>query len=159
MAALHRPLHKVSCHLGGRERLGLTEWVQAPCSPLAMPLMIKLTYSRIQGKFTQEWNLHIIRHLLCTTCGRWEYHRFFLENTPTIKEKQSINKYLIPFQLQGGSRTTSLARFCDHLFNDPQISFDPTSFEVTCVTLPKDHCIQVLREYINVYVDTSMWIQ
>ena len=26
---------------------------------------------------------------------------------------------------------------------DPQMSFDPTSVEVTCVTLPKDHCVQV----------------
>ena len=30
------------------------------------------------------------------------------------------------------------------------MTFDPTSVEVTCVTLPKDHCIQVSWEYINV---------
>ena len=30
------------------------------------------------------------------------------------------------------------------------MTFDPTSVEVTCVTLPKDHCVQVPREYINV---------
>ena len=29
-------------------------------------------------------------------------------------------------------------------------NFDPTSVEVTCVTLPKDHCVQVPWEYINV---------
>ena len=28
--------------------------------------------------------------------------------------------------------------------------FDPTSVEVTCVTLPKDHCIQVPRKYVKV---------
>ena len=27
--------------------------------------------------------------------------------------------------------------------NDPKMTFDPTLVEVTCVTLPKDHCIQV----------------
>ena len=28
--------------------------------------------------------------------------------------------------------------------------FDPMSVEVTCVTLPKDHCVQVPWQYINV---------
>ena len=28
--------------------------------------------------------------------------------------------------------------------------FDPTSVEVTCVTLPKDHCVQVPWKYIKV---------
>ena len=27
--------------------------------------------------------------------------------------------------------------------NDPKMTFDPTSVKVICVTLPKDHCIQV----------------
>ena len=31
------------------------------------------------------------------------------------------------------------------------MTFDPTSVEVTCVTPPKDHCVQVPWEYINVY--------
>ena len=26
---------------------------------------------------------------------------------------------------------------------DPYMTFDPMSVEVTCVTLPKDHCVQV----------------
>ena len=26
---------------------------------------------------------------------------------------------------------------------DPQMTFDPKAVEVTCVTLPKDHCVQV----------------
>ena len=30
------------------------------------------------------------------------------------------------------------------------MTFDPTSVEVTCATLPKDHCVQVPWEYINV---------
>ena len=30
------------------------------------------------------------------------------------------------------------------------MTFDPTCVEVTCVTLPKDHCVQVPWEYINV---------
>ena len=30
------------------------------------------------------------------------------------------------------------------------MTFDPTSVEVTGVTLPKDHCVQVPWEYINV---------
>ena len=33
---------------------------------------------------------------------------------------------------------------------DPQMIFDPMSVEVTCVTLPKDHCVQVPWQYINV---------
>ena len=33
---------------------------------------------------------------------------------------------------------------------DPQMIFDPKSVEVTCVTLPKDPCVQVSWEYINV---------
>ena len=31
------------------------------------------------------------------------------------------------------------------------MTFDPTSVEVTCVTLPKDHCVQVPWKYIKVY--------
>ena len=30
------------------------------------------------------------------------------------------------------------------------MTFDPMAVEVTCVTLPKDHCVQVPWEYINV---------
>ena len=30
------------------------------------------------------------------------------------------------------------------------MTFDPASVEVTCVTLPKDYCVQVAFEYINV---------
>ena len=33
---------------------------------------------------------------------------------------------------------------------DPKMTFDPKSVEVTYVTLPKDHCVQVPWEYINV---------
>ena len=34
--------------------------------------------------------------------------------------------------------------------NDPKMTFDLTSVEVTCVTVPKDHCIQVPWKYIKV---------
>ena len=30
------------------------------------------------------------------------------------------------------------------------MTFDPMTVEVTCVTLPKDHCVQVPWQYINV---------
>ena len=33
---------------------------------------------------------------------------------------------------------------------DPSMTFDPKSVEVTCVTLPKDHCVQVPWKYIEV---------
>ena len=33
---------------------------------------------------------------------------------------------------------------------DPYMTFDPASVKVTCVTLPKDHCVQVPWEYIDV---------
>ena len=33
---------------------------------------------------------------------------------------------------------------------DPKMTFDPKSVEVTCVTLPKDHCVQVKQKYIKV---------
>ena len=33
---------------------------------------------------------------------------------------------------------------------DPYMTFDPTSVAVTCVTLPKDHCVRVPWEYVNV---------
>ena len=34
--------------------------------------------------------------------------------------------------------------------NEPKMTFDPTSVKATCVTLPKDHCIQVAWKYIKV---------
>ena len=33
---------------------------------------------------------------------------------------------------------------------DPKMTFDPKSVEVTCVTLPKGHCVQVPQKYIKV---------
>ena len=33
---------------------------------------------------------------------------------------------------------------------DPKMTFDPKSVEITCVTLPKDHCFQVPWKYIKV---------
>ena len=37
--------------------------------------------------------------------------------------------------------------------NDPNMTFDPTSVEVTCVTLPKDH-LSKSHENMSKYVDT-----
>ena len=34
--------------------------------------------------------------------------------------------------------------------NDPKMTFDPTSIEVTCVTLPKDHFLKVPWKYVKV---------
>ena len=34
--------------------------------------------------------------------------------------------------------------------SDPKMTFDPTSVVVTCVTLPKDHCIQVPWKYVKI---------
>ena len=34
--------------------------------------------------------------------------------------------------------------------NDPMMTFNPTSTKITCVTLPKNNCVQVLWGYINV---------
>ena len=41
--------------------------------------------------------------------------------------------------------------------SDPKMTFDPTSIEVTWVTLPKDQCIQVPWKYVKVcgYTDPS----
>ena len=37
--------------------------------------------------------------------------------------------------------------------NDPKMTFDPTSVEVTCLNLPKDHCISKSHERTSNYVD------
>ena len=34
--------------------------------------------------------------------------------------------------------------------NDPKMTFEPTSVEVTCMTLPKDHFVQVPWKYVKV---------
>ena len=57
-----------------------------------------------------------------------------------------------------GSSYPSPVKICQSIFSqklepkviDPQMTFDPKSVEVTCVTLPKDHCVQEPWEYINV---------
>ena len=39
--------------------------------------------------------------------------------------------------------------------NDPKMTFDPSSVEVTCVTLPKDHnIVSKSHENTSKYVDT-----
>ena len=43
--------------------------------------------------------------------------------------------------------------------HDPYMTFDPMSVEVTCVTLPKDHCVQVPWQYINVCGYSDQFLQ
>ena len=42
---------------------------------------------------------------------------------------------------------------------DPQMTFEPTSVEVLCVTLPKDHCVQVPWKYIKVCGYSDLFCQ
>ena len=53
--------------------------------------------------------------------------------------------------------TSKYVKYTDSFFQklepkviEPYMTFDPMSVEVTCVTLPKGHCVQVPWEYINV---------
>ena len=39
--------------------------------------------------------------------------------------------------------TVTIFQKLNEKVNDPKMIFDPTSVEVTCVTLPKNHCIEV----------------
>ena len=39
------------------------------------------------------------------------------------------------------------------------MTFEPMSVEVTCVTLPKDYCVQVQWEYINVCGYSDQFLQ
>ena len=51
------------------------------------------------------------------------------------------------------SKYVDTVTFCQNLepkVIDPQMTFDPKSVEFTCVTLPKDHCVQVPWKYIKV---------
>ena len=39
--------------------------------------------------------------------------------------------------------TVTIFQKLNEKVSDPKMAFDPTSVEVTCVTLPKDHCAKV----------------
>ena len=39
------------------------------------------------------------------------------------------------------------------------MTFDPASVEVLCVTLPKDHCVQVPWKYIKVCGYSDLFLQ
>ena len=43
--------------------------------------------------------------------------------------------------------------------NDPKTTFDLTSVEVRCVTLPKDHFIQVPWKYVKVCLYSNSFFQ
>ena len=47
--------------------------------------------------------------------------------------------------------TVVIFKKLDQKDTDPKMTFDPTSVEVACVSLPKDHCIQVPCKYVKVY--------
>ena len=46
--------------------------------------------------------------------------------------------------------TVTIFQKLNQKVSDPKMTFDPTSVEVTCVTLPKNHCVQVPWKYIKV---------
>ena len=46
--------------------------------------------------------------------------------------------------------TVTIFQKLNQKVSEPKMTFDPTSVEVTCVTLPGDHCIQVPWKYIKV---------
>ena len=46
--------------------------------------------------------------------------------------------------------TVTIFQKLNQKVNDPKMTFDPTSIEVTCVTLPKDYCMQVPWKYVKV---------
>ena len=45
--------------------------------------------------------------------------------------------------------TVTIFQKLNQKVSDPKMTFDPTSVEVTCVTLPKDHCMQVPWKYVK----------
>ena len=48
--------------------------------------------------------------------------------------------------------TVTIFQKLNQKFNDPKMTFNPTSIEVICVTLPKDHCIKS-HENMSKYVE------
>ena len=46
--------------------------------------------------------------------------------------------------------TVTIFQKLNQKVNDPKMIFDPISVDVMCVTLPKDHCIQVPWKYVTV---------
>ena len=70
-------------------------------------------------------------------------------DTVTIKKKNQIQsiKILWPFS----------KNFLQQVI-DPYMTFDPTSVEVTIVTLIKDHCVQLPYGYTSMYADTIQWL-
>ena len=52
--------------------------------------------------------------------------------------------------------TVTIFQKLNQMVSDLKMTFDLTFVEVICVTLPKDHCIQVPRKYVKVcgYSDT-----
>ena len=55
--------------------------------------------------------------------------------------------------------TVTIFQKLNQKVNDPKMTFDPTSVEVTCVTLLKDHCIKVPWKYIKVCGYSDQFLQ
>ena len=95
--------------------------------------------------FLQFWHVHIVHYLDKAVLKPRVSHAFaitYLYNhcnispTPMVIHESMWIQWLFPKLNQ--------------TVNDPKRTFDSTSVEVTCVTLPKDHFIQVPWKYIKV---------
>ena len=88
-----------------------------------------------QGSLTPRWPLtpHLLRSYV------WLYPRIIVS-----KSHENTSKYVdtVTFFFWKKKLEPKVI--------DPKMTFDPTSVEVTRVTLPKDHCVQVPWKYIKV---------
>ena len=86
-----------------------------------------------QRSLTPRWPLtpHLLRSYV------WLYSRIIVS-----KSHENTSKYV--------DTVTFFWKKLELKVIDPKMTFDPTSVEVTCVTLPKDHCVQVPWKYIKV---------
>ena len=68
-------------------------------------------------------------------------HVWFYPSINVSKSHENTSKYVDTVTLFKNLSQRSLT---------PRWHFDPMSVEVTCVTLPNDHCVQIPRKYITV---------
>ena len=90
-----------------------------------------------QRSLTPRWPLtpHLLRSYV------WLYPRITVS-----KSHENTSKYVDAVTLFFEKKKKKL----EPKVIDAKMTFDPTSVEVTCVTLPKDHCVQVPWKYIKV---------
>ena len=55
--------------------------------------------------------------------------------------------------------TVTIFQKLNQKVSNPKMTFDPTSVEFICVTLPKDHCIQVPWKYVKVCGYSDLFFQ